>query len=242
MSMTTDSHAIPSARLGSLRVDFPVWGLFGRSRLAEVGSVLIIPAPWTTTILYRFIGSHVALPDGKRLTFAGQPGDIWSVLMGFWAMSWFHGIIDRHHLPGYLGLLVVIATAALSVVIFKWFCANLKSSEDDRLSIAFEGGYWAYIGWTILPIVSFVTIVGWAWVLKFMLQWICRNVHASIRFDDHSTGIATLWRTVVFALVSALLVPIPWMLRWYVSWMISQISVVQPEATAAALVDLSRCR
>ena len=33
-------------------------------------------------------------------------------------MSWFHRIIDRHHLPGYLGLLVVIATAALSVEIF----------------------------------------------------------------------------------------------------------------------------
>lgn len=241
MSLTADSHAMPSSPLGSLRPEFPLWGLFGRSLLAAIGSLLVIPAPWTTTILYRFIGSHVALPDGKRLTFTGQPGDIWYVLMAVGTTSWLHGIIDRHHLPNYLGLLVVMATSALTVVIIKWFCANLKS-EDGRLSISFDGGYWAYIGWHILLIVSFVTIVGWAWVLKFMMQWICRNVRGSASFDYLATGLATLWRTVVFVLASALIIPIPWMLRWYVTWMISQISVVQPEAAIATGVDLSRCR
>lgn len=233
MSLGNDGRlAHPSPR-GALRPDLPVWGLFWRSVLAAIGFVLIIPSPWTTTALYRFICDDVALPDGKRLKFAGQPADIWYVFMGVSAVSWLHGIIDHHHLPRYLGLVVALATWALTMLVFKWFCAHLKS-EDDRLSLSFEGGYWPYAGWNILLLVSFVTIVGWAWVLKFMMQWVCRNVRGTASFDFTATGWDILWRTIVLALVSMLVIPIPWMGRWYTNWMISQISVVQPGAATAA--------
>ena len=61
---------------------FPVWGLFDRGLLYVVGQVLVVPAPWTTTGFYRFLCEHVCLPDGRRLRFAGEPGDIWYILIG----------------------------------------------------------------------------------------------------------------------------------------------------------------
>ncbi len=79
-----------------------------------------------------------------------------------------------------------------------------------------------------LLVVSFITIVGWAWVVKYMMQWICRNVRGTIGFDFTGSGLEILWRSLAVGLLSVLIVPIPWIHRWYVSWFISRISVVPP--------------
>ena len=226
MSVTTAPLPQPVA-IGALRPTLPVWGLFGRVLLVGLGTILIVPTPWTVTYLYRFLCEHITLPDGRRLRFTGQPGDIWYVLIAASAFAWIHGLAEHAEFPHHLGLIWTVALAALTVRIFKWFCVNLKS-EDDRLALAFEGGYWAYIGWHLLLIVSVITIVGWAWVGKYMLQWICRNVRGTVGFDFTGTGPALLWRVLVTVLLSILIIPIPWIHRWLANWFISQISVVEP--------------
>ena len=95
-------------------------------------------------------------------------------------------------------------------------------------SLSFEGGYLPYIGWNILLGLSFITIIGWAWVAKFMMQWICRNVRGTAEFDFTATGLSILWRTLVAVLLTILIIPIPWVMQWYAQWMISQVSVVRP--------------
>lgn len=232
MSMPPDRRVVSASPLGPLRPEFPVWGLFGRGLLVVLGHILIVPSPWTSTSFYKFLTERIALPDGRRLKFAGQPGDIWYAFIAFSVLTWLHPSLDRSGLPQAFGLALMLASWALMVLILKWFCTNVRS-EDGRLSLSFEGGYWAYIGWNILLIVSFVTIVGWAWVTKYMVQWICRNVRGTLSFDFTATGWEILWRTLVFLLASMLVIPIPWMIRWYADWMISQISVIQPGAAAA---------
>ena len=37
-------------------------------------------------------------------------------------------------------------------------------SNGQPLRLAFDGSVWAYVGWGILAVISFITIVGWAWV------------------------------------------------------------------------------
>jgi hypothetical protein len=225
MSVTTDSPLPQPASTGALRPSLPVWGLFGRTLLVALGNLLIVPAPWTVPYLYRFLCEHVTLPDGRRLKFTGQPGDIWYVLVGVAALPWVHTLAEHAGFPQHLGLIWMLALAALTVLLFRWFCANLKS-EDGTLSVAFEGGIWPYIGWYILLLVSFVTIVGWAWVLKYMMQWICRNVRGTVAFDFTATGLAILWRAVGAILLCVLIIPIPWVHRWLASWLVSQIIVV----------------
>ena len=110
----------------------------------------------------------------------------------------------------------------------RWFCAHVET-EDGATKIAFTGGVLPYIGWSLLLMISFVTIIGWAWALKYFMRWICARIEGAPRFAFTGGGLAILWRTLVFTLCSILVIPIPWLLKWYVNWMISQFSA-EPEA------------
>src|ERR1700682_1784333 len=57
------------------------WPLFGRSLLVMIGDLLIVPAPWVNTGFYRWLVDTIELPNGKKVTFEGKPGDIWYVFV-----------------------------------------------------------------------------------------------------------------------------------------------------------------
>jgi hypothetical protein len=208
--------ATASAPTGRLAADFPVWGLFWRTLVAGFGNVLVVPAPWTGTMFYRFMATHTALPDGRRFTFAGQPGDIWLVFVGIGLLS----LVGACVAPA--AVITVPVTAALSVALFRWFCGKL-GTKDGPLNLRFTGGVWPYIGWVVLLYLSFITIIGWAWVLRFMMRWICQNIAGTIGFDFHASGWAILWRTLAFSLGAIFIIPIPWLLRWFAAWFVSEI-------------------
>jgi hypothetical protein len=213
---------------GALIPSFPVWGLFGRSLLVMIGFLLIIPSPWTGTWFYKWLCERVALPDGSPLKFAGQPGDIWYVFIAWSVSIWIgqfpYGNADQFH---YGELVTIPLSWILGVLFFRWICSKV-GTEDGTLRLSFEGGYLPYIGWNLLLGLSFITIIGWAWVAKFMMQWICRNVRGTAEFDFTATGLSILWRTLVAVLLTILIIPIPWVMQWYAQWMISQVSVVRP--------------
>ncbi|MDB5490125.1 MAG: hypothetical protein JWQ58_3840 [Reyranella sp.] len=211
---------------GPLRPSFPVWGLFGRWLLLIIGQILIVPAPWTTTGFYRFLCDHVALPDGRRLRFAGQPGDIWYFLVGLAALGWLH---QSQHAGA--SAVATLATAFITVPVLRWFCANVRT-EDDRLRLSFDGEVLAFVGWNILLIVSVITIVGWAWVLKAMIQWLCANIRGTVSFTFSATGLSVLGHSLLMVLLCILIIPIPWALRWYADWFASQFSAVEPTRSA----------
>ena len=59
-----------------------------------------------------------------------------------------------------------------------------------------------------------------------MLRWICRNISGTRReILFNASGWQVLWRSIVFALLCLLIIPIPWMLRWYGQWYVSQFSL-----------------
>jgi hypothetical protein len=208
---------------GAMIVSLPVWGLFGRCLLVVIGSLFIIPAPWTSTMFYRYVSTHIALPDGRRVTFAGEPGDIWVVFIGL-ALLGFGGLLISGG-----NLFAAPLSWALSVLVFRWVCAKL-GSEDGSVKLTFEGKVWGFIGWNVLLYLSFITIIGWAWVFKAIMRWICQNVHGTVRFEFRGTGLSILWRTLVLGFVSILIIPIPWLMRWYTAWLISQVHTVNPSA------------
>lgn len=226
MTLESDGRLPALSPTGPLRPSFPVWGLFGRSLLYVIGQVLIVPAPWTATGFYRFLCEHVSLPDGRRLRFAGQPGDIWYILIGLAVLGWLHNV---HH-AGVSGA-VTLATILLTVPVLRWFCANVRT-EDGQLEFSFDGETLAYLGWNILFIVSLLTIVGWAWVLKATMQWMCRNISGTVGFTFTATGLSILGHVLLLILMCVFIIPIPWALRWYADWFASQFSVLEPRAGA----------
>jgi hypothetical protein len=209
---------------GSLSIEPGLWGLLGQSLFYGIGILLVIPAPWAATSFYRWMASRVNVPGRPNLAFDGQVGDIWYVFVGIGLLS-YAGVGG-----GLVHLVAIVAQAYLSWMTVRWIAGNL-SSNGRPLPIAFNGSAPMFIGWHLLLIVSAVTIVGWAWVATAWMRWNCRNItgtHREIVFL--ATGLEMLWRTLVFAIACGFLIPIPWMLRWYTRWYVSQFELVAREA------------
>jgi hypothetical protein len=212
----------------SLSVDFSIWALLGRALLFLIGFLLVIPAPWTATSFYRWFIERLRVPQRPDLGFTGKPGDIWYVLV-IQGLCSYAGFSDS-----YLPLIVIPLEAFLSWMTIRWIVANI-SSQGRHLPLTFAGSPWAYIGWYVLLYVSAITIIGWAWVTTAWIRWICRNITGTRRnIVFNASGWQVLWRTLVFALAAALIIPIPWAMGWYARWYVSQFGLVERMSYATA--------
>ena len=161
------------------------------------------------------------MPGRPNLAFTGKVGDIWYVFVALALMSY------AGQLNNYLPLVAILVEAFLSWMILRWIAGNL-SSNGQPLPIAFNGSVVTYLGWYVLMFLSFITIIGWAWVITAWMRWICRNIAGSRReIIFNASGLEVLWRTLVFSIGCAFLIPIPWVLRWYATWYASQFALVQ---------------
>jgi hypothetical protein len=211
----------------ALSADLPLWGLLGRSLVYIIGMVFVIPAPWVAVWFYRWFASRLQVPGRPNFSFTGQVADIW------WAFILLAllGLVGAYD-PTYQ-LIAVILQAVLSWVVLRWAVSNF-ASNGQKIPTVFNGSIWGYIGWQLLLIISFITIIGWAWVITAMLRWICRNISGTRReILFNASGWQVLWRSIVFALLCFLIIPIPWMLRWYGQWYVSQFSLAPPGAAYA---------
>jgi hypothetical protein len=214
---------------GALSIDVSVLELFWRSLVFIIGMVLVIPSPWVATWYYRWAFSRICVPGRPNLAFNGQPLDIWYVFIAIGILTYV-GQADLY----YLQYLSIPIQAVLSWMVIRWIAANL-SSNGEPLPIAFNGSALGYIGWQVLLYVSFITIVGWAWVITAWMRWICRNIdgtHREVIFT--ASGLEMLWRTLVFAIACIFIIPIPWMLAWYGRWYASQFALAERGTMANA--------
>ncbi|TWI07603.1 DUF4339 domain-containing protein [Bradyrhizobium daqingense] len=213
---------------GPLSVDLPLWSFLGWCILLVIGNLLVIPAPWTATGYYRWLFPRIHVPQRPNITFTGQAGDIWYVFVGM-GLTGYAGFIDD-----IFQLATIPLQAALSWMIVRWVIANL-SSNGQPIPMAFNGSVWAFISWQLLMFVSMFTIIGWAWVMAAWMRWICRNIGGTRReMIFVGTGLQLLWRTVAFGLGCLLIIPIPWLLRWYFAWTTSQFGLVERSAAGRA--------
>jgi hypothetical protein len=213
---------------GALSIDLPLWPYFGRCVLLAVGNVLVIPSPWTATNYYQWIVPRFRVPGRPNLAFEGKVGDIWYVFI-LLALSAYVGRIH-----GSLQLLGFVGQAVLAWMLLRWVLSRL-SANGQLLGLEFEGSVWAFIGWQLLMGLSVLTVVGWAWVSAAWLRWICRNISGSRReLTFNGSGLEMLWRTLVMVIGCVLLIPIPWVIRWYTQWIVSQLALIERGAYANA--------
>ncbi len=55
----------------------------------------------------------------------------------------------------------------------------------------------------------------------------CRNIEGTRReVVFNGTGLEFLWRSLVLFVGCVLIIPIPWVYRWFTRWLASQIALV----------------
>jgi hypothetical protein len=209
----------------SLSVDFSVWALLGRTLLFMIGFLLVIPAPWAATSFYRWFIERLRVPQRPNIGFTGKPADIWYVFV-IQGLCTYAGLSDDWYPP----LIVIPLQAFLSWMTVRWIVENI-SSDGLHLPFTFAGSPWAYLGWYVLLYVSVLTIIGWAWVTTAWMRWACRNIAGTRReIVFNASGWQVLWRTVLYALAMALIIPIPWAMGWYARWYVSQFALLERTA------------
>jgi uncharacterized protein DUF4339 len=208
---------------GSLSVDFEILEFTWRSIVLGIGMILIIPAPWVLVWYLKWIVPCVQVPGRPNLSFAGQAMTL---------VPWYFGAIVLIIVVALTGIhwlnnLMVLVQIALYWLFFKWFITNL-ASNGQPLGLSFVGSPWAFLGWSVLAAISFITIIGWAWVYVASMRWFLRNIEGSRREAVfNGTGLEFLWRSIVAAIACAFIIPIPWMYRWLMQWLASQTVLVE---------------
>lgn len=162
------------------------------------------------TSFYRWFIEHVRVPRIPNLGFAGKPGDIWWVFILI-ALCSYASIPEAHAHPHahvhYLPLLLIPIEAALGWLVLRWLVANI-TSEGQPMSLRFNGDVWTYIGWSLLLYLSFITIIGWAWVTTAWMRWNVRHIEGTpgpVVFA--AKGWQVLWRTLAFGLGCIFIIP-----------------------------------
>jgi len=215
---------------GSLSIDFGIWEFVWRSLVFLVGAIFVIPLPWVVVMYCRWIVSCTHVPGRPNLTFTGDAITVLWWLLGAIVLIIVLSLADIRLLDTFS----ILIQLGLYWLFIKWFVANL-ASNGQPLGLSFSGSFWAYLGWNILAALSFITIIGWAWVYTAQLRWICRHIEGTQReVVFKATGLQYLWRAVIVVFACALIIPIPWALRWIMRWHTSQIALVERFSHAAA--------
>ena len=218
-----------SGRGGPLSIDLGLWDFVWRSLTVLLGLVFIIPTPWVIVMYCRWIVSCVHVPGRPHLRFTGRP----VTLMWFFAAVIFIIVVARVD-ARLVNAVSGIVQLVLYWLLIRWFVANI-SSNGQPLGLRFSGSFWGYLGWNVLAFVSMITIIGWAWVYTAQIRWMCRHVEGTRReVVFNATGLEVLWRSVVTFIACAFIIPIPWVISWFIGWQVSQVELVERSADAHA--------
>jgi hypothetical protein len=222
------SPAVAAGYGGSLSIDFGIWDVTWRSLLLLLGLLSVIPGPWAFIWYLKWFVSQVHVPGRPNLSFTGRASII---------AAWYFGTLVLAVVVSLTGVkwlsnLMSLVQLGLYWLFLRYFVANL-ASNGQPLGLSFSGTLWAYLGWTLLTVISFISIVGWAWVYAAQTRWLCRNIQGTrheVVFKG--TGLEYLWRLLVFAIASAFIIPIPWMVRWLMRWQLSQTELLPRTSSA----------
>jgi len=207
---------------------------FGYSVLFLILFLCILPGGWGAAMLLLWWTGHMVFADGTRIAFEGRPGRVWVLFAVLALLAYLPTLATLGLAHGgrtdflklVLTLCLIPFEAALKLPIYRWIIAGIRLEPGG--SPRFVATYPAYLGWVLFLGVSFLTVIGWAWVAVAMLRWFCRNIEAdnySVAFTG--TGWGLLWRSLVWVLGMVCLIPIPWVLRSQYAWWTGHLLLVR---------------
>jgi uncharacterized paraquat-inducible protein A len=213
--------------------------LLGWILLSVAATLVVVPLAWVQAAINRWFCRNLRFSDGTTAVFRGTGGQVVGWMILYIVVVVGFQVANRQAAKLGLGLslllfvVYVLAIAAIALPLIRWSVSNLELSSGPPLS--FTGAYVGFLGWYLLLLISFFTIIGWAWAGAGMYRWYARNIHGQgIEFQFHGKGHQILWRTLVCALASVLIIPIPWITLWFMRWCVQNVSMTRGASAAAA--------
>jgi uncharacterized membrane protein YjgN (DUF898 family) len=199
-----------------------------------------IPLAWVVAAMYRWGCRNLKFSDGSTAVFRGTGGQVvgWTVLYMVVVVVFqvLNLQVAKTGEPASLLLLTVaylLAISAIALQLIRWFVSHVELSGGPPLS--FTGAYTGFVGWYLLIVFSFFTIIGWAWASAGMYRWFARSTHGQgVEFQFHGRGHQILWRVLVVVLASIFIIPIPWIALWFMRWIVRNISLTRSAGAAVA--------
>ena len=248
-------------------------GTFLRLLIQWVFSQLVLPTAWGIAILNRWLVKWVRFSDGTTATFVGRPVQVWGWIALSVAMyhvpnlvvcvisssnpfvcmldaqvrldAFAAGGLSARTFNVAAGIAILPIVVYVELVVYRWFAAGVRLRDGPDLQ--FTGSYLPLLGWTVLIVVSVITIIGWAWASTAFFRWLARNVEGdAVGFEFEGSGWWFLWRMLVVigppsACISTLafngitwawswVVATPWLLLTWIlviSWYVSNTVMIK---------------
>lgn len=203
--------------------------------LAILAGIVIVPLAWVSAAMARWVCRTTRFSDGTVATFRGTGGDVvvWHVLLLLISIGMNYLLRGQNPDPGNIPVEFVLSLANLAIylTILQWFIHNIHLSSGPQLT--FTGSFFGLAGWWLVLILSFCTVIGWAWVAVAMYRWMARHVKGQgTAVGFRASGFEFLWRTVAFVFGSVLIVTIPFLLNWYLRWFVQNIVLLRGVETS----------
>lgn len=218
--------------------------MFGRALVSIVCTLLIVPAAWGSVPFVRWFIEHLEWSDGSQSSFDGEPGEVWYLFSLAGLIGFIPGIAQYQFGQGLavsVGSSVVtgILTPLIAVPLWRWYTQHTRIGQTADLT--FDGSVPGYIGYNLLVQVSFYTVIGWAWATVVLWRWVLSHMRShEVSFEFAGSGLNILWRTFVMVLGCLFIIPIPWMVRWYIAWFVEQTVMQRTTASVPSSFDEQR--
>src|SRR5579862_382915 len=140
--------------------------MLGWILLTIVASLIVVPLAWVYAAVGRWLFRNLRFSDSTTAAFRGTGGQIvgWLILYAVFSIALQIANIEMRRTGiGPVVLVYAIFFLGILAVLLKltrWFVSNVELHSGPPLS--FTGTYLGILGWYLLMMISFVTIIGWA--------------------------------------------------------------------------------
>jgi len=193
-----------------------------------LATLLLIPLAWVNAAIARWICQSTAFSDGTTPNFRGTGGEVvvWHVLLVLLlALQVMMRSADVTSIAMVFGMSYVVIVG-IALMLLKWFVYNVQLNPG--LQLTFTGSFIGLLAWYVVLLASICTVIGWAWVVVAMYRWIAQNTKGQgIAIDFRASAVEFLWRGIAFIAGSLLIVTIPFLLVWFMRWMIGQFVLIR---------------
>jgi hypothetical protein len=206
-------------------IEFAGWLL-----LAILSAIIVIPLAWTLAAFGRWFARNLRVDPGVNVTFTGTPVEILGWLLLSVLISLIFSLLRKEQVPLTVLLPAAVAGGCFQMFIhysiLRWVVGKIELSSGPPLH--FDGTFMGYIGYRILLGLSFITVIGWAWVLSSYYSWVVEHTRGEgVVLRCEVPALDVLGRTVAAILCFIPVVTIPWACMWYTRWLVGCMTITR---------------